>query len=364
MEEKDQMRRRQILKKGMRLAGFMAMPYVFGCAKKNTNQLTILNWPHYGTDEQWAIDQFKERTGITITHEYYSSEADMMSKLRTHPSRYDIIQINSAWNKLAVEQGLIQSIDTERLRWFKELSPVFRDSDRLVYDSQHFGVAWVWGITSLAYNKEVLSAQPETIQVMWDKSFKKRIFIRDDAIENIGMAAIATGQDMNHPQDLNMVKEKLLALKPQLAGIWDSEQEWNEAFAAGKFDLSFFWSGGAARSITKSRLPVGFNVAQEGAIGWFDGLSISHKTANLDGALKYIDYLLDPEFYAMWATKVGAPASVNPKGMELLPEGDPVRAFHTNNNWISRLQFMARLSDREREVYEKLWIQVKSKLQG
>lgn len=353
--------RRKILKAGSGAAAMLGLPFLMSC-KKNSGRLRVLNWRNYGTDEAWAIQAFKDKTGILIEHEYYTSETDMLEKLSARPSAYDVVQINCAWNNVAVGRGLIQPIDPSKIGHFGDLNPVFRDSDRLVHDGKYYGLSWVWGITGIAYNNETITTQPQTIQVLWDSSLAGRIAVRDDAIEMVGIGAIATGQDMNHPGDLDAVKQKLLALKPQLAALWSSEDEWDRLFAEKVFDLSVYWSGSAARSITNAKLPVGYVVPQEGAIGWFDGLSIGAGSANPEGAHLFLDYMIDPDFYVAWATKVGAPASVNPKANEKLPENDPVRQLHTNTTWISRLQFMAQLSDQERQSYTDLWTAVKQGL--
>ena len=136
---------------------------------------------------------------------------------------------------------------------------------------------------------------------------------RDDALESIQLAALATGQDMNHPADLDKIKSKLEALKPQIKTFWSSEDEWNKYMAAGDYDVAVYWSGSAARSKKAMKLPVDFVVPKEGAIGWFDGLTIAAKAPNPEGAAKFIDFMVSPEFYVHWDTDVGAPASANAK---------------------------------------------------
>ena len=126
---------------------------------------------------------------------------------------------------------------------------------------------------------------------------------RDDAVESVQMAALATGQDMNNPADLDKVKDKLLALKPQIKTFWSSEDEWNKHIAAGDYDIAVYWSGSAARSKKAINLPVEFVVPKEGAIGWFDGLSIAANAPNPDGAHAFIDFMVDPEFYVKWDTE-------------------------------------------------------------
>lgn len=323
-------------------------------------KITVLNWQGYGTDEAWALEEFKKKTGIEVVHDYFNSEPEMITKLRTNPGAYDVVLTNCAWNGVASKEGLVQAIDTAKIASFKDLTPGFRDSKLLNDGGKTYGVAWVWGMTAVAYNTNVFKKKPESIEVLWDAKEAKRVAFRDDGIEAVSFAAIATGQDINHPKDMAKIKEKLLALKTQVATLWSSEDEFNKLFSAKTFDVSPYWSGSAARSKSNFKLPVGYVVPKEGAIGWFDGLAIANKAPNLDGAEKFISYMTDPDFYYTWATKVGAPASANPKGNDKLPADDVAKKIHSDKAAIKRLQYMGPLSDEERQSYSDLWTEVKA----
>ena len=86
-------------------------------------------------------------------------------------------------------------------------------------------MAWVWGVTAFAVNNEVLDPAPVSIQALWDPQYAGRVGWRDDPVEAVQLAAIATGQDMNAPADLDKVRDKLRALKPQIKTFWSSEDE-------------------------------------------------------------------------------------------------------------------------------------------
>jgi spermidine/putrescine transport system substrate-binding protein len=80
----------------------------------------------------------------------------------------------------------------------------------------------------------------------------------DDAIINVGVGALMSGQDINDPKDLAAVTAALKSIKPNVKLLWSTEDQWNKSFAAKEFDLSLFWSGGSVRSKRNSKLPVDF----------------------------------------------------------------------------------------------------------
>src|SRR5215813_13837308 len=82
-------------------------------------KITVLNWQGYGTDETWAVAEFKKNTGIEVTHDYFNSEPEMITKLRTNPGAYDVVLTNCAWNGIASKEGLVQPIETAKITTFK-----------------------------------------------------------------------------------------------------------------------------------------------------------------------------------------------------------------------------------------------------
>jgi spermidine/putrescine transport system substrate-binding protein len=325
-------------------------------------ELRVLNWQGYGTDEAWAVKLFEGRNDAKVTHDYFNSEQEMLTKLRTNPGVYDVVLVNSSYTTQAAKEGLLQAIDTSKITNFKNLAPALRDSPYLNADGKTYGVSWVWGVTSFAYNTDVVKNKPDSIEELWNPAHKGRVGWRDDSQEAVQLAAIATGQDPNKPADLDKVKQKLLALKPQLKTLWSSEDEWNKHMSGKDFDIATYWSGSAARSAKHFHLPVVFEIPKEGAIGWFDGLSIAAAAPHYDLAAKFIDFMVSPEFYVKWDTDVGAPASANTAAMDQLPADAFNKTVLGEPGLQKRLFYMAPLSDEQRQKYNELWEQVKTEL--
>ncbi len=117
-------------------------------------ELHVLNWQGYGTDEAWALKMFEERTGLKVVHDYFNSEQEMLTKLRTSPGTYDVVLINNTFTEQAAKEGLLQPIDPGKITNFADLTPQLRDSPRFNIDGKPYGLAWLWGVTSFAYNTE------------------------------------------------------------------------------------------------------------------------------------------------------------------------------------------------------------------
>ncbi len=322
------------------------------------DEIRVLNWQGYGTDLDWAMTAFTEATGHTVVHEYFTSEQEMLTKLRTNPGAYDVVLINSAFTPQAQAEGLIGPIDATKVPNLGDVDPALVANEDLNAGGALHGVPWTWGLTSFAVNSGDFPEAPTSISVFWDPALKGRVSIRDDALEAVQFAALATGQNINNITDLDAVKAKLTELMPQIATFWSAETDWNQNMAAGQFAVATYWSGSAARSMSEG-LPVTFVVPDEGAIGWLDGLSIPATSTKQDAAHAFIDWMIDPDFYVRWDTE-GAPATSNTVAAGALPEASFNRAVLGNPAVVARVQFMRPVPDETREAYLALWQELKA----
>lgn len=319
----------------------------------------VLNWKGYGADEPWAVAAFEKATGNKVVNDFFNSEQEMLTKLRTNPGLYDVVMINAAFNDQATAEGLIQPIDTTKIANYRDLGPDKAQSPMLNHDGKVYGVPWVWGLTSIAVNDKAFDKTPTSIQVMWDESHKGRVVLRDDALEAIQFGAIATGQNINDIKDFDAIKSKLTSLMPQIRTFWGAENDWNQMVAANQIDVGTYWSGSAGRAKKNFKLPVTFVVPEEGAVGWLDGFSVPVGSKNVDGALAFINYMIDPAFYVEWDGKVGAPVSANTKAVAQLPEDSFNRVVLGDPKIDARIQFQAPVSDADREKYLQIWQELK-----
>ncbi|TVQ57528.1 MAG: extracellular solute-binding protein [Rhodobacteraceae bacterium] len=340
-----------------RTAALAAAAILAGSAA-HADQIRVLNWQGYGTDLDWAVAAFAEATGHRVVHDYFNSEQEMLTKLRTNPGAYDVVMINAAFTPQAREEGLIAPVDVSRIANFADIAPEFAGNPALAADGEIWGVPWTWGLTSFAINTAAFDAPPESIRVLWDPAHEGRVSIRDDALEAVQIAALATGQDINAIADLAAVEAKLAALMPNVRAFWSSENDWNQFMAAGEFDVATYWSGSAARSQAMG-LPVEFVVPEEGAIGWLDGLSIPATAPNVEAAHAFIDWMIDPDFHIRWDEE-GAPASANAAAAEALPEDAFNRAVLGDPEVVARVQFQAPVDDATRAAYLALWQRLKA----
>jgi spermidine/putrescine transport system substrate-binding protein len=206
--------------------------------------LHLLNWQGYGSDEPWAHEMFNEKYGVEIVHDYYNSNEELLTKLRTSPGTYDAVLIGNTWGATAIDEGLLEPIQVDALEHYGDLSDQLVNLPDMRDDGTVYGVPWDWGATGMAYNQEQIGEEIDSMDAFWESEYAGKIAWQDYYIDNIMFAAIALGQDPNNPSDLEAVKQKLIDLMPQLKTFWASEDEFNKR--SGHED-------GAAAQVRRSR---------------------------------------------------------------------------------------------------------------
>ena len=86
-------------------------------------EVHVLNWKGYGADEPWAVEAFEKATGHKVVNDFFNSEQEMLTKLRTNPGLYDVVMINAAFTGQALAENLIQPIDIAKIANYADISP-------------------------------------------------------------------------------------------------------------------------------------------------------------------------------------------------------------------------------------------------
>jgi spermidine/putrescine transport system substrate-binding protein len=326
---------------------------------KGKKELVVVNWKDYGSDDAEVIKEFEKKYNVKVTHQYMASEEELLTKLRTGGvGKIDVILPNASILPVAIEEKLVEEIDTTKLENYKNIFEQFKTLPENSKDNKVYAVPWVWGSTGLAYNSEDIKENVDSIEILWDEKYKGKIAFRDDFNDAVMTAAIALGQDPNDPSDLNAIKEKLSEQKDLNRTYWKTGDEFSKLFAGKQISVGLMWSGQAA-AMKNNGEPIQYVIPKEGAIGWVDNWAIVKETKNKDIAMKFIDFMISSKFQENWVKK-GGPNPVNTEATKSL-DAEFVKQMGINDETIAKLHFISYHSDAEKKEWNEMWQEVKSK---
>ncbi|RLQ93209.1 ABC transporter substrate-binding protein [Falsibacillus albus] len=319
------------------------------------NTLTIYNWGDYIDPE--LIKEFEKETGMKVIYQTFDSNEAMMTKIEQGGTTYDLAVPSEYAIEKMKEENLLIPIDHSKLPNLKYINPKFMN---LSFDPKNkYSVPYFWGTVGIVYNSEMLGGKKITSwNDLWDKNLKNQILLVDGAREVMGMGLNSLGYSLNdtNEQHLQQAKRKLDTLMPNVKAIVGDEIKMllaNEEAAVG-----VVWSGDAAEIMDEND-KLDYVLPKEGTNLWFDNMVIPKTAKNVEGAHKFINFMLDPKHAAQNAEYVGY-STPNKKALAYLPKdisGD--KRFYPTDKTTNKLEVYENLGKKMLAHYNELFLEFK-----
>lgn len=319
------------------------------------NTLTVYNWGDYIDAD--LIDKFEKETGIKVIYETFDSNEAMMTKIEQGGTNYDVAIPSEYMIDKMKEEDLLLPIDHSKIPNLKNIDDRYLN---LSFDPENkYSIPYFWGTVGIVYNPKMLGGKKITSwNDLWDSDLKNQIMLIDGAREIMGMSLNSLHYSLNDKDHdhLREAKEKLDTLTPNVKAIVGDEIRMlieNEEAAIG-----VLWSGMAAEVMWENE-DVEYVVPEEGSNLWFDNMVIPKTAKNIDGAHKFINFMLDAKNAAQNTEYVGY-STPNKAAMKYLSEeiiGD--KRFYLDEDMTSKLEVYENLGQRSLAEYNDLFLEFK-----
>jgi len=256
----------------------------------STKKLYYFTWSDYV--DQDLLDGFEAQTGIKVVVDTFSSNEELLAKVQSGATGYDVIVPSDFMVSILAQQRLLAKLDHERLPNYQFIEPFLT---QLPFDpQQEYSVPYLWGTVGVGYDSAVVEETPTSWNVLWDKQYKGRISMLNDQREVFGMALRSLGYSLNSQDPLRIeeAKQKLMAQK-SLVKTYTSEI-FDHLLVSGDIVLAHAWGGPIARAM-KERPSIKYVVPQEGGTIWTDCLAVLATSPRKAMALEFMNYLIDTQ---------------------------------------------------------------------
>jgi putrescine transport system substrate-binding protein len=309
---------------GRRMAAAFAALALLGAsaelARAQEQTLHIFNWNDYIAPE--TLTRFTAETGIRVTYNTYDSNEVLDARLRAGRSGFDLV-VPSASPFLAqqIPAGLYQPIDRSKIPNYGNLDPAIMRALEHYDPGNRFAIPWMWGTTGIGYNvervRQILPNAPVgSLRMVFDPQIVSRfrscgVEVLDSATDVFpaALAFLGLNPDSKAVPDLTRATEMLQRVRPNIRRFHSSE--YINDLANGDACVVFGYSGDVIQAARRAReANRGVTVAYaiplvEGALQWTDTWAIPVGAANVEGAHKFLDFLLRPEIAALNTNFIG-----------------------------------------------------------
>jgi spermidine/putrescine transport system substrate-binding protein len=325
--------------------------------KKVDGDLVYFNYSEYIDPK--LVKEFEKRYGVKMRESNYDSMQAMTAKMRAG-NRYDVIFPSAEFADRLIQGNQLLKIDGGRL---KGADAVFPALAHPWYDkSSDFTTPYAMYATGLGYRADKVGEMTGSWKDVVIPSAKGRSFLLDDFQEDIGMANLVNGYDLNTTDEAELSKSKdfLVSLKPKLRGF---STDTITNMTSGNAWIQHLWNGDVVniRNQVKNPEDFKFQKCSEGIPVGNDVFAIPANARHPGTALLFIEFMLDPENAARNVEYVGYPMPYEGGAKEAftgLVKDDP--SIEVTVDDLEQGEQFVNLKGEGRKAWDRVWSQVKA----
>ncbi len=343
----------------MVMAGAVICSMLAGCGSKGgageKGELNIFVWTEYVSDS--AIKVFEEQSGIKVNVSTYSSNEDMLAKLKSESEgTYDVILPSDYAIEYLIDQDKLEALDKEKLTNLSNIDEAYLNES---YDPGNvYTVPYEGGVACIAVNTSKVDKEITSYADLFDPSLENQIVVLDDYRAVIGMTERSMGLSMNEtdPDVLATVEEKLLTLKNNVK-LYDSDSP-KSALISGDCSVGMVWSAEVALSMDENP-DIEIVYPTEGAYVFLDNWAIPKGAKNYDAAMEFINFMLSAQAAQMNISDFPY-LCPNTAALELMGD-DYVNntAKNVPSDVIAGGEFVSYLDTDTLAIYDDMWTKLK-----
>ncbi len=341
------------------LVTVLVMTMFAGCSSGDSSaengELNIYVWTEYVPES--VIEKFEEEYGIEVNMSTYSSNEDMLAKVKSEAEgTYDIVQPSDYMVAQMISQDLLEELDKDQLDNISNIGEGYLNPS---YDPDNiYSMPYLGGAGAIAVNTDMVDFEITSYEDLWNPALEGSLVVLDDYRALIGITSETLGYDMNEtdPDKLAEVEEKLLELKDNIK-LYDSDSP-KSALISGDASVGFIWSAEIALAMEEVDT-IECVYPTEGAYLFMDNWVITKGAKNSENALKFINFMMDPEVAEMVADEF---PYMNPNVTAVENMGADFSENPAKNPPEEALQigaFVENLDTDTLEIYDSMWTKLK-----
>jgi spermidine/putrescine transport system substrate-binding protein len=276
------------------VVGLGAILFLAGCDQQQKQEAakppTLFEFEDYMDPPFLA--EYKKQYNETPAVAIYADEDEAFAKMRAGykpdvmgPCFYEFPR----WQ----EAGLIQPIDTSKLKNWNKISPTLRNMPGIdAGNGKVWFVPQYWGNTSITYRTDLAPEYVghESWDILFDPKYKGRVSVLDGVDDTVPFIAHMIGVDAYHmtPDQWEKVQAKLKELVKQTRMISSDDTALSQGLASGEIVAAMTWRI-TYSTLKKEGKPVAYMNPPGGIFTYVCGLVMNKNTADVEKATALID---------------------------------------------------------------------------
>ena len=290
-------------------------------------RLSIYHWFEYIPQE--LLDKFAAEHDIEVTMDTYDSNEALLAALKAGKlGSYDVAVPGDYMVQIMADEGMLDTFEPSEVPNFGNIQERWLN---VSFDpGRKSSVPYQWGSTSYSVNREVYKGPLDSLSLIFEPpaELEGRINVLDTSGETLTLASLYLGipQCTSDRSQLSALNDLVQTAKEGWASFGSDIAK--DVLVSGDAAAGMIWSGFSARARSEGA-PIEYAFPDEGVIVWMDNVVLLKDAPNRENALKFMNFLLEPENaasvtnYAQYSAGVKGVAPFLSSEVANSPESNP-----------------------------------------
>lgn len=319
-------------------------------------ELKVYHWFEYIPDD--LVQKFEAETGIKVTIDTFDSNEAMLASLKAGKlGQYDVAVPADFMVGIMAADGMLDSFTPEEMPNLGNIEPQWLD---VPFDpGRTHSIPYQWGSTSFSVNRDVYSGDISSLATIFDPppelSGKINVLDSQNEVLILGSLYLGIPQCTQDREALKALNDMLLAAKPHWASFGSDIAK--DVLVSGDAAAGMIYNGFSAKARAEGA-NVEYVYPKEGHVVWMDNVVLLKDAPNRENALKFMNFLLEPENAAAvtnYAAYTSGVAGVDPfldEAIKTSPENNPPEG-------ITPGVFAEACDEETQRLYDAIWTNLK-----
>jgi len=324
-------------------------------AAQAEGKLSVYHWFEYIPQE--LLDKFAAKYDVEVTMDTFDSNESMLASLKAGKlGSYDVSVPGDYMVEIMASEGMLDTFEPSELSNFGNIMPQWVD---VSFDKgRHSSIPYQWGTTSFSVNRDAYKGDINTTDILFNppEELRGKINVLDSQGELLALASLHLGipqctADRGQLKALNALVQEA---KPHWASFGSDVAK--DVLVSGDAAVGMIWSGFSAKARSEGA-NIEYAFPKQGYVVWMDNMVLLKDAPNRDNALKFMNFLLEPENAAAVTNYAQYTAGVT--GTEPFLSDDVKNSPESNPPASPVGSFVAACSQDVQKVYDTIWTNLK-----
>lgn len=323
--------------------------------EKIGGELNLFTWD--GMFPQEVLNEFEAEYGVRINYANFDYDEEMLAKLEaTKGGEYDIVIADDYIIELAIQEGLVQKLDTEKILNLKNVDPAFQGQ---FYDpTDEYSIPYGAGIPLIVYDPELVEIEITGYADLWNPALEDNLALIGNYRVINGMVLKTMGKSFNET-DRNVLEEagkKLKELAPNVRLISDSNTQ--DYLISGEVAAGFLYTSQVTLALS-ARPDLKVVYPKEGLGFGIMAMFMPSQAPHKEAGNAFLDFILRPEISARCFEHIGY-VCTNQEAVPYLSE--EMQKNLALPEEAADGEFIMEIGSAANEVHERIWTEFKAEL--